>query len=233
MITQKDIDKFWTQISFPVDLNECWNWSGYCRKNNFGVFTLTNNSKQYSVKTFSYIIHNDFTEVEGRNIIQICDNIKCVNPTHLKYHNMSLTREHKFYEDMVSRVLRPNHKYYKDYGGRGIDLDPRYNPDLFKLKGVAFLNLYIDLSDLNIFPIPDGYSIDRIDNNKGYWKNNLRLATPEEQSQNTRRNILTNEKITEIRTLSETIPISVIAKNYNCSTEYIRKIVNKVFWKNI
>ena len=87
---------------------------------------------------------------------------------------------------MVYRVLRPNHDWYYAYGGRGIDMDPRYNPDLYQLKGVAFLNLYNDLVELGIFPIPNGYSIDRIDNNLGYWKTNLRLATPKEQANNRR-----------------------------------------------
>jgi hypothetical protein len=76
---------------------------------------------------------------------------------------------------MVRRVINPKDKRYKDYGGRGIDIDPRW------VK--SFENFVGDMGYC-----PPGMSIERIDNNKGYWKRNCKWATKEEQYSNMRSN---------------------------------------------
>ena len=228
-IQQKYINKFWNKIKFPENINDCWFWIGYIHPTSHcGIFT--HYKKQFSAKAFSYIIHNNFTLVNGSSIIQMCDNILCVNPKHLQIHNMTGTREHKFYEDMVSRILRPNHEWYRLYGGRGIDIDPRYNPDLFNLKGVAFLNLYNDLKQINLFPIPDNYSIDRIDNDKGYWKDNLRLATWEEQSQNRSNGKFNTDQIKQMRLDIKNMSYYDVSMKYGCHETHVRNIVKRKHW---
>lgn len=86
------------------------------------------------------------------------------------------------WKDMKQRILNPRHKAYADYGGRGIDMDPRW--DEFE----------IFLADMGERP-PDPlgwtsrksyYSIERIDNDKGYWPWNCKWATPTEQVANRR-----------------------------------------------
>ena len=74
--------------------------------------------------------------------------------------------------DMKQRCQNKNHKYYASYGGRGIDISNDWQ---------SFENF---VNDMGLKP--NGLSLDRIDNNKGYSKENCRWATKAEQVRNTR-----------------------------------------------
>lgn len=76
---------------------------------------------------------------------------------------------------MKDRCNNPNHRYYGHYGGRGIKISD------------AWLVFTQFLADMGNKPDPT-YSLDRIDNNKGYCKENCRWASRLQQSNNTRRN---------------------------------------------
>lgn len=77
---------------------------------------------------------------------------------------------------MKSRCYNPNHKNYKDYGGRGITVCPEWlNPCNF----FAWAESHGYREDL---------SLDRIDNEKGYSPENCRWVTQKQQLRNTRRN---------------------------------------------
>ena len=77
------------------------------------------------------------------------------------------------WENMKIRCLSPSHKYFKDYGGRGIGICSRW---------LTYENF---LSDMQPWPGP-GYTLERIDNSKGYFKENCKWATPTEQRNNQR-----------------------------------------------
>jgi len=76
---------------------------------------------------------------------------------------------------MKRRCYSPSNKGYKDYGGRGIGICDRWRNSL-----AAF---HADMGDM-----PDGLTIDRIDNDRDYEPGNCRWSTYGEQARNTRRN---------------------------------------------
>ena len=92
-------------------------------------------------------------------------------------HGMSITPEHKAWKNMKQRCLNPNNKRYSDYGGRGITICDRW------------LNLDNFLADMGSRPTAK-HSLDRIDNDGDYQKDNCKWSTRVEQENNKRSNRL-------------------------------------------
>lgn len=146
-------------------------------------------------------------------------------------HGMWNTKTYHTFTNMVKRVTNVNNIAYKNYGGRGIDIDPKYNP-LFEQQGVetAFNNFLNDIGE-----IPEKLTLDRIDNNKGYWKDNLRFVNAETQNQNSRNTKINAEQVKQLRIeyKSGKVTFQQLAKRYNISVSGIKKIIYKTTWKNI
>jgi len=86
-------------------------------------------------------------------------------------------REYSSWAAMRDRCLNKNHKYYKDYGGRGIKICPQWNPPH------GFRQFLEDMG-----PRPARTSLDRIDVDGDYEPSNCRWATQREQCCNKRNN---------------------------------------------
>lgn len=92
-------------------------------------------------------------------------------------HRKSRTPIYKTWQSMKERCLNPTCHAYDQYGGRGIKICDRWLE--------SFDNFYEDMGDR-----PAGTTLDRIDNNGGYSKENCRWATKKVQDRNRRTNRL-------------------------------------------
>lgn len=107
-------------------------------------------------------------------------------------HNMCGTPTYRSWVMMKARCLNKNYSSYIKYGGNGIKIEDE--------RWFNFENFYKDMGVR-----PDGTSLDRKDNNKGYCLENCRWATLYQQAYNQ----------TEIRNNSSGIRGIVLDKQTN------------------
>lgn len=98
-------------------------------------------------------------------------------------HKMNNTKFYHVWEHIIQRCNNKNNKSYKNYGARGI-----------KNKWLSFEDFKKDMYESYLEHIKSfgekNTSIDRINNNRGYYKENCRWATYSEQNRNFRKNHL-------------------------------------------
>lgn len=82
------------------------------------------------------------------------------------------------YRGMVARCTNPTNKDYARYGAKGVTVCDRW------LGHDGYGNFCADMGDR-----PKGYSIDRIDGDKGYCPENCRWASPKQQVLNRKETI--------------------------------------------
>lgn len=88
---------------------------------------------------------------------------------------------HSIWTSMRTRTTNENSKFFNHYGGRGILSDDYVNFMDFKSD---FYNSFLESVNKHGFK---NVSIDRIDNNKSYTKDNIRFTDKKTQARNTRR----------------------------------------------
>jgi len=96
----------------------------------------------------------------------------------LKHGHSKRGRRGKIYgiwRNIISRCKNPNVSSYEDYGARGITICERW---------LKFENFLEDMGEP-----PRGLTIDRLDNNLGYFKDNCAWRTPIDQARNRRNSV--------------------------------------------
>jgi hypothetical protein len=130
-----------------------------------------------------------------------------------KTHGMSRTRFYKIWKGMRVRCYNKNAKEYRNYGGRGITICKEWN---------NFENFKRDMFVSYRYPL----TIERIDNNGNYCKDNCKWITILEQSKNKRMKKLTKEKVLKIREELKYEMGKDIAKKYGISRGIVSEIKN-------
>ncbi len=106
-------------------------------------------------------------------------------------HGMTETRLYRIWMGMKRRCKNKNLREYNRYGGRGITVCQEWLDDFMNFYNWAMANGYRD--DL---------TLDRKDNDKGYFPNNCRWSTVKEQANNRSNNVLLFFN-NELKTISE------------------------------
>ena len=113
------------------------------------------------------------TSEAAKLLTDLC--LPCSRGVAVTTHGESRTRLHRIWRAMKGRCCNPAARDYPYYGGRGITICERW------------LESYENFRDDMGYP-PDGTSLERIKNSRGYEPGNCRWATRKEQMNNTRGN---------------------------------------------
>lgn len=91
-------------------------------------------------------------------------------------HGMYGTRPYRIWSSMLTRCNNPKSKSYKDYGGRGIKVCKKW---------LSFMGFWEDVKK----GYSDKLTIDRINNDGNYSKENCRWVTRTKQGNNKKNNV--------------------------------------------
>lgn len=121
-------------------------------------------------------------------------------------HGMYESATHKAWTNMKQRCGNQNHPQFPLYGGRGIKVCKKW---------MDFESFLSDMGER-----PDGLSLERIDNNRGYGPNNCKWASRSEQ--------LSNRRITrKVKLNGRVVLVTEAAMQIGISARLIAKRLDK------
>jgi uncharacterized protein (DUF433 family) len=141
-ISKEILERFWSKVIFPTNLNDCWEWKGNERnKDGYKRFTYTPSKlNRIEVSVHRFIFELYYGKITNNLVVcHNCDNPGCCNPTHLflgtvadnmkdmvnkdrscygQYNgNSSLTEENisEIIENIISGVYKNKHQIADDF----------------------------------------------------------------------------------------------------------------------
>lgn len=166
----------------------------------FGRLTVVSEAPRLSAKNVRW---NCLCECGGKTIVQggtlrtgKQKSCGCLQIESAFKHGQEGTKVYFAWAAIKQRCLNKKCKSYKDYGARGINIFEEW---------LKFENFYAAVGDA-----PDGMSIDRIDNQKGYEPGNIRWTSMEVQNNNRRITVL-------ISMFGKTQSLTMWAREYKIS----------------
>jgi hypothetical protein len=168
----------------------------------FGKLTIIARAEKHKTRnTYYFICQCDCGNVckklrqdmvSGNTTSCGCMSSRNVAGDRTRTHNMRHTRQYNIWTMLKARCNNPNSRSYKDYGGRGIAVEWK-----------SFEEFWEDMKD----SYADNLTIERIDYNKNYCKENCTWIPRSEQNKNRRGNVMVTFN-------GETLPLGTMAKKY-------------------
>lgn len=136
-------------------------------------------------------------------------------------HNLSKHPLHDCWRHILQRCCNKNNSRFNQYGGRGIDVCNLWKKDFKSFYEWAIRSGY-----------KKGLTIERINNDKGYFPENCKFANYIEQNGN-RRIVKINEIAVKVikYLLKQGVKRKKIARAYKVSYDTIRNIDRGTTWK--
>ena len=133
----------------------------------------------------------------------------CLHREAITLHGASNTKEFNVWYGMIRRCTDEKHDSYKRYGQRGISVSPDW---------LLFENFLRDMG-----MVPDGKTLDRVDNNANYGRENCRWATTGEQASNRSNNV-------RIEYEGESYTCSELARKFNLAPSTLWQRIVSLKW---
>ena len=150
-----------------------------------------------------------------------CGSLKCKENKGNFKHGENGTKLYNVWGNMKQRILNPKHKFYKNYGGRGITV----------------CNEWLEFIPFRDWALNNGYDeslqINRMFNDGNYEPSNCNFVPAKENSRCRRRQKIKNmEMADEIRALEKTgnYTQEELAEKYRVSHVTISNIINNKRW---
>lgn len=151
------------------------------------------------------------------NHTKSCGCLKIKKPARIT-HGMANTRPYKIWAGIIKRCTNKKAQNYQYYGGRGIGVCNEW---------MLFVNFWNDMKD----GYADNLTIDRIDTNRGYSKQNCKWSTRLEQSNNQRSNHLI-EYNGEMKTIAELVrmcPYPIKYRSFHSKLTKSKFTIDEIF----